>query len=152
MLVIGACSSDSTQNPASTTNDDSTAEVVEQESSVTQDEIETESAPDLSGTWTQTNSNAEDSYQAATISSDSIEVYWVSDGGDTRSLYWAGTFDAPTSAGAHEWESENDAEKTSVAILASSAPTKTFTHEDGEISYEVSALGTTTVVRLGRDE
>lgn len=54
--------------------------------------------PDLVGEWKQTNSNADDAWQAATIAGDAIEVYWVSDNGETKALYWAGSFDAPTTA------------------------------------------------------
>lgn len=45
--------------------------------------------PDLVGEWKQTNSNADDAWQAATIAGDAIEVYWVSDNGETKALYWA---------------------------------------------------------------
>lgn len=107
------------------------------------------SPPDLTGEWKQTNSNSDDSYQAATIQGETIEIYWVSDGGDTKSLYWAGTFIAPTTADEpYKWESINDTEKTSGAMLASSAETKEFTCENGQITYEASAFGTTTTVRL----
>lgn len=105
--------------------------------------------PDLIGEWKQVNSNSDDSWQAATITGDTIEIYWISDNGDTRSLYWAGTFTAPTTADEpYSWDSANDTEKTSTALLASGADTKTFTYEDGQISYEASALGTTMTVRL----
>lgn len=104
---------------------------------------------ELTGEWKQVNSNSEDSWQAATITGDAIEVYWVSDGGDTKSLYWAGSYVAPeTSEKSYTWDSVNDTEKTATALLASSDETKTFTYEAGQISYEVSALGTTTTVRL----
>lgn len=104
---------------------------------------------DLTGEWKQVNSNSEDSWQSATITGDAIEVYWISDGGDTKSLYWAGSYVAPvTSEESYTWDSANDAEKTATALLASSDETKTFTYEAGQISYEVSALGTTTTVRL----
>lgn len=105
--------------------------------------------PDLTGEWKQTNSDSNDSWQAATITDDTIEVYWVSDNGDTKSLYWAGSFEAPTDdAEPYTWESKNDHDKTDSALLASPDDTKTFTYESGELSYEVSALGTTTTVRL----
>lgn len=105
--------------------------------------------PDLTGEWKQTNSDSDDSWQAATITDYTIEVYWVSDNGDTKSLYWAGSFEAPTDAAEpYTWESENDHDKTDSALLASPDDTKTFTYESGELSYEVSALGTTTTVRL----
>ena len=106
---------------------------------------------DLSGTWVQVNSNSEDSYQEAVISGDTIEINWISP--DTKSLYWAGTYVAPTTADEpYTWVSENDTEKTSVALLASSAETKDFTYEDGQLSYEASALGTTMTVRMERQE
>ena len=105
--------------------------------------------PDLTGEWKQVDGNSEDTWQSATITADYIEVYWVSDNGDTKSLYWAGSFTAPTSADEpYTWESANDTEKTSMALLASTAESKTFTYENGQIVYEVTALGTTTTVRL----
>ena len=42
--------------------------------------------PDLSGQWKQINSDSEDNYQGAIVDGDIIEIYWVSDGGDTYSL------------------------------------------------------------------
>jgi hypothetical protein len=106
---------------------------------------------DLSGDWTQSNSQSEDSYQTATITNDEITIYWVSNGGDTKALYWAGTYEAPSEPGAYEWVSENDTSQTDSALLASGAPDKTFSFDGNEISYEVSALGSTTTVRLERD-
>lgn len=104
---------------------------------------------DLVGEWKQTNSNTDDTWQSATIRGDTIEVYWVSDGGDTKALYWAGTFDAPTTADEpYTWESVNDKEQTDMAILASSDDTKVFTYQDGVISYDVSAMGVTQTVNL----
>jgi len=105
--------------------------------------------PDLSSEWKQTNSNSEDSYQVATISGDMIEIYWVSDNGDTKSLYWAGSFVAPTTADEpYIWDSKNDHSKTDSAMLASSDDTKTMTYQNGVLSYEASAMGTTTKVKL----
>ncbi len=102
-------------------------------------------SPDLSGQWKQVNSNSEDSYQGAIIQDDVIEIYWVSNGGDTRSLYWSGTFDAPdTTDEPYVWESENNKARTSSSIMSSSDDTKTFTYEDGQITYSSSIMGTTT--------
>ena len=106
-------------------------------------------APVVTGEWKQVNSNSEDSWQSATIDESTITVYWVSDNGDTKSLYWAGSFTPPETADEpYTWDSENDTEQTSAALLASGDETKTFTYENGQISYDVSALGTTTTVRL----
>lgn len=108
---------------------------------------------DLTGDWKQVNSSSDDSYQQATISGDTIEIYWVSDGGDTKSLYWAGSFEAPTTADEpYSWESKNDHDKTDSALMASSDDTKKFTYEKKQISYEASALGTTTTIRLEKQD
>lgn len=107
--------------------------------------------PDLIGEWKQTNSNSDDSWQAATISNDTIEIYWVSDDGNTKALYWAGTFAAPETADEpYSWESENDKEKTGMALLASGDDIKKFTYNDGVISYDVSAMGVTQQIKLER--
>jgi len=105
--------------------------------------------PDLTGEWKQENSKSADSYQAATISGDTITIYWVSDKGDTKSLYWAGSFVAPTTADEpYSWTSKNDHSKTESALLASSDDTKTMKYQNGVLSYEASAMGTTTTVKL----
>ena len=105
----------------------------------------------LTGTWKQSNSNSEDSYQEATIEGDTIAINWVSNGGDTKSLYWAGTYVAPTEATeSYTWDSVNDKEQTTNAMLASGDDTKTFSYENGVLSYEASALGTTTTIKMER--
>lgn len=107
---------------------------------------------DLTGEWTQSNKNSEDSYQVATISGDTITINWVSNGGDTKSLYWAGSYVAPTEAtDSYSWESANDTEQTDKAMLASSDATKAFKYENGVLSYEASAMGTTTTVKMERE-
>ncbi|CAH0123315.1 hypothetical protein [Microbacterium sp. Bi121] len=118
---------------------------------------QTEEAPapapvpvDLTGTWKQTNSNSPDSFQEATITGDTIEIQWVAP--DQKSLYWAGTVEVPEDGSADfSWESVNDTSKTDGALLASGDETKTFTYKDGELSYEVTALGTTMTVRLAQE-
>ena len=108
---------------------------------------------DLTGDWKQVNSSSDDSYQQATISGDTIEIYWVSDNGDSKSLYWAGSFEASTTADEpYSWESKNDHDKTDSALMASSDDTKKFTYEKNQISYEASALGTTTTIRLEKQD
>lgn len=105
---------------------------------------------DLTGGWKQTNSKSETNYQIAMIADGTIEVYWKSDD-NTTSLYWAGTYVAPTSeTNNYSWDSANDKSRTANALLASGDDTKTFTHKDGVISYSVSAMGVTTTVDLGR--
>lgn len=106
--------------------------------------------PDLSGTWKSPDNNG--SYQEAVITENTIEINWVSDGGQTKSVYWIGTYTAPTEAtDTYEWTSERDKEKTDTALLASTDDTKTFSYSNGKISYTVSALGTTTTLELTRE-
>lgn len=110
---------------------------------------EAQTIPNLAGKWKQSNSASEDSYQHATITADTITVEWVSDGGDTTSTYWVGTYKAPTDATApYVWSSKRDVKATESALLASSDETKEFTYDGDTISYKVSALGTTTKVEL----
>lgn len=102
---------------------------------------------DLTGTWTE--EDPADTYHEAVIKDGTIEINWISDGGDTKSLYWAGSYKAPAEAtDEFNWTSENDKEKTGGALLASGDDTKEFTYKDGVINYEVSAMGTTKTVKL----
>ncbi|RAX49374.1 hypothetical protein DQ353_10075 [Arthrobacter sp. AQ5-05] len=113
---------------------------------------ETPQVPELTGAWRQSNPNSEDAYQQATITADTITVEWVADGGDTTSIYWVGTFAAPTDANEpHTWTSKRDAAATDSALMASTSDTKEFTYEGDTISYKVSALGTTTTVKLKKN-
>lgn len=100
---------------------------------------------DFSGTWKQTGDN--DSYQEAVIADGTIEIYWMST--DTKSLYWAGTFENPDKeVTEYTVISENDHDKTDMAMLASGADTKEITYKDGTLNYDVSAMGTTKTVHL----
>lgn len=117
----------------------------------------TEEAPpaeplDLTGHWKQVNSaTAEESWMEAQIADGVVEVHLVYDGGDTKSLFWAGTYLAPTEPGeSYSWESQNDHTKTDGSILGSSSETKTFTYADGQLSWEFSMMGTTSVIRAER--
>lgn len=152
VLVSAGCASDEPETAAQPTSA-STPSAEQREDAEPEPAEEPPAEPvTLVGEWTQSNSSSDDNYQSATITDDSIEVYWVSDGGDTKSLYWAGSIEVPADAGdSFTWDSANDTSKTDSALLASGDDTKTFTYEAGEISYEVSALGTTSVVRLTQE-
>jgi len=107
---------------------------------------------DLTGGWKQTNSDSETSYQIAMIADDTIEIYWKGDD-ETTSLFWAGTYQPPTSdTKEYIWESESDKGRTETALLASTSDTKTFTYQDGVISYPVTFLGITKTVELKRTD
>lgn len=111
-----------------------------------------QSIPDLSGQWKQVNSDSQNRYQGAIIDGNTIEIYWVVNNGDTYSLYWSGSFVAPTTADElYSWVSDNNKEKTERAMLASHDDTKAFSYANDQISYSSSIMGTTTTVRLERD-
>lgn len=114
--------------------------------------VQEKQIPDLAGDWKQNNSNAEDSWMEASVADEAITVWWVSNNGDTKSLYWAGTYVAPTTADEpYTWESENDTSQTSTALMASSDATKEFAYQEDELSCKVTALGTTMTVRFTRE-
>lgn len=102
---------------------------------------------DLMGNWKQVDGSSDTSYQVAVITADTITVYWVLD--DSQSLYWEGSFTAPTAeTEPYKWVSTNDHDKTDLAMLASSDDTKEFTYKDGQVTYSVSAMGTTKTIKL----
>ncbi len=139
-LFVG-CAGGNGGNSSSTNNNSNSSSV-----------SEPQTPPDLSGNWVQVNKNSEDNYQIATISGDTIEVYFFDKASDTKSLYWAGSFTAPKTADEpYTWNSENDTSKTENALLASGDETKTFTYKDNQISYDVSAMGTTQTVKLEKE-
>lgn len=138
-LSISACGGNN--------NDNGTKEPDTKTTATTEEQTPT----DLTGTWHSEENDG--SYQEAIITENAIEINWVSDGGKTKSLYWAGTYTAPTEyTQKYSWISKNDTEKTDSALLASSDETKEFTYENGKISYEASALGTTTTIELTKQE
>lgn len=106
---------------------------------------------DLTGTWRQINNEDPDAYHEAIIKDGVIEIYWVSNGGDTKSLYWAGSYEAPDGlVGEYSWTSVNDTSKTDGQLLASRDETKTINYKDGQIYYEATALSVTTTRKLER--
>lgn len=152
LLALSACAKKSTpttagqESTASTTN--STTESTKAETTKAETTQATQ-AVDLTGNWKQVNNESADSYQTATIQGNTIEVYWVSESDNSKSLYWAGSYAAPANASeSFSWDSKNDKEKTDNAMLASGDDTKTFTYSNNQLSYSVSAMGTTTTVIL----
>lgn len=106
-----------------------------------------EQPTDLTGTWVSEANGG--SYQEAVISDGTIEINWVNDEEKTKSLYWSGTYEAPTKAvDEFNWTSKGDTEKMSNAIMASQDKAKDFSYKDGVLSYEASALGTTKTVEM----
>lgn len=105
----------------------------------------------LEGKWVQVNGEDGGTIQVAVIDGGTMTIEWVNDAKETRSLYWAGTYDAPTEpSDTWSWTSSADHDRTDSALLASSSDTKDFKYEDGQIVYESSMMGTTWTVRLER--
>lgn len=109
-----------------------------------------EKPADLDGKWTQTNANSDSMRMDAEIAGDSITVNWVQP--ESTSLYWVGSYEAPTAAGDWSWTSKGDTEKMASALLASGDDAKEFhyTAASDEISFEATAMGTTVTVRMKR--
>jgi hypothetical protein len=107
------------------------------------------SISDFNGVWRQVNSTSEDMYQEAVIDGDTITIHWVYNEGDTRAIYWDGSFDRPTEY-VKEYSWTSHAYEGTFGILLSQDETKAFKYEDGQITYMMQIYGTTTTVRLER--
>lgn len=139
-LIIGGCGA----------TNDSKQDINEKDVKVEQTESAKEPL-DLTGTWK--SENNEGSWMEAQIKDSVITINWVSDNGDTKSIYWIGTYIAPEEySEEYSWTSERDKEQTDGALLASPDDTKEFSYTDEELTYEASALGTTTTMHLTKSE
>lgn len=102
--------------------------------------------PDLIGEWREANGSA-DAYHGIRVFGRTIEIYWISDGGNNKTLYWAGTYDPPADGKEpYTWVSQNDINRTSAAVLASGDSVKEFTYKNGKLSYSASILGVTQTI------
>lgn len=102
--------------------------------------------PDLIGEWREAN-GSEDAYHGIRVFGRTIEIYWISDGGNNKTLYWAGTYDPPADGKEpYTWVSQNDINRTSAAVLASGDSVKEFTYKNGKLSYSASVLGVTQTI------
>lgn len=139
-LAISICACGNTNNNSTTSDSES----------VKQEEAKKEPL-DLTGTWK--SENNEGSWMEAEIKDSVITINWVSDNGETKSIYWIGTYEAPEEyTEEYKWTSVRDQEQTDMALLASTDDTKEFTYSDNEITYEVSAMGTTQKMHLTKGE
>ncbi len=108
---------------------------------------EEEETLDLTGVWQ--SEVTDGAYMEATISGETITVNWMDEEDETSALYWIGTYIPPTeSTDEYDWESQGDVDQMSTALLASSDETKEFSYSNGDLSFPVSALGTTTTMHM----
>ena len=141
---VGACGfTAQTSSSSDKTADDTSQSQTEKKSA--------EQPADLTGTWKQTNSEDSESWMEAEITDDTITVQWVGDNGDTRALYWKGSYDKPDKGGDWHWTSQGDTEAMQESMLASQDTTKDFTYTKADgLSWETSAMGVTTVVKTAK--
>lgn len=108
-------------------------------------------APDLSGSWKQSNSRSDVDYMTAVVADGVLTVNWVLGSQDIDAIFWVGTYEAPSDdTSPYTWTSIRDAEATQTAILASTEETKDFTYEDDTIAFDVSLQGESATVELRR--
>lgn len=105
----------------------------------------------LEGTWKQVNSKSDTAWHETIIKGDIITVNWVSDSGDTRALFWEGSYSAPSEPSkTYTWTSEGNREIMDRSILASQEKTKEFNFNGQYLCYEFSALGVSSLAKLER--
>ena len=144
VLALTGCSAGQ-ENPAIDTTDSAVAKSAPTQSPTP------EAVPDLIGNWKQNNANGSDGWTSATITANTIIVNFVTDNGDTTSLFWVGTFTPPKDGKSpYTWTSTRDKAATDSALLASTDDTKEFVLDEGEISFPVSISGTTATVRMSK--
>ena len=108
---------------------------------------------DLSGKWHATNSGDEAAAtMEAEIKDETITIYLVNKKEDTKMLYWQGTVPTPdTTEDKYDFTSEADTEALSQSLLGSQDKTKNFKYENGVLSFDFTALGTTKTIKMEKE-
>lgn len=101
----------------------------------------------LVGTWTGETDTAK---MIATVTDSTIEIMWKTE--DTTALYWKGSFNAPANFSGENTVITSDGDLAAMenSILASRHKTKTFTYDDGELSFELTVMGVTKTIKLSK--
>ena len=138
VLTLGACSGQAQSTSTSTQE----ATPVEQKKPL-----------DLTGKWHATNSGDEAAAtMEAEIKDGTITIYLINKKEDTKSLYWQGTVPAPdTTDNKYDFTSQADTEALSQSLLGSQDKTKDFKYENGVLSFDFTALGTTKTIKMERE-
>ncbi|WP_311141567.1 hypothetical protein [Lancefieldella rimae] len=138
VLTLGACSG---QAQSTSTSTQETASV------------EQKKPLDLSGKWHATNSGDEAAAtMEAEIKDGTITIYLVNKKEDTKMLYWQGTVPTPdTTEDKYDFTSEADTEALSQSLLGSQDKTKDFKYENGTLSFDFTALGTTKTIKMEKE-
>lgn len=105
----------------------------------------------IEGLWKSAESNG--GWLEATVSARDIEVQFVLENGNTRALYWRGSFALPEpGTNTFSYESKRDDALMERALFASQSETKKFTVENGFLRFEVTVQGVTKSFELTRVE
>lgn len=115
--------------------------------------VEQKKPLDLTGKWHATNSADESSATfEAEIKDNVITIYFVDKKADIKSLYWQGTAPAPdTTDDKYNFTSQADTDALSKSLFGSQDKTKDFKYENGVLSFDFSALGTTKTIKMERE-
>jgi hypothetical protein len=104
----------------------------------------------LVGEWHQVNSNP-NGWLTASISGEAIQVNLR--GRDTSSIFWLGSFDTDrTPVGKFKVVSLGDQDAMRWKITASTESKKTFTYNNGDLSFEFSAMGSSTTIHMAKTQ
>lgn len=98
----------------------------------------------LLGNWKNDDPNM---HMSAVVANGTIEIVFESD--TSSALYWKGTFPESATNG-QDISSQGDTEALDASLMGSSETVKEFTYDDGNITYELTALGVTTRVVLAK--
>ena len=100
----------------------------------------------LIGEWYQVNKNP-NGWLTASISGESIQVNLRGRG--SSSIFWMGSFDTSKKPiGKFNVVSLGDQDAMKWKIAASDESKKTFTYNNGDLSFEFSALGSSTIIHM----
>lgn len=102
----------------------------------------------LVGDWHQIGTGIPSTTMTATITEGAIQITLSM--GDTSGIYWLGTFTDWNTSNSFTTISLGDQDAMALDIFASVDTVKTFTYENGDLSYEFSILGNTTTVHLSK--
>lgn len=104
---------------------------------------------ELIGTWSQ--SNADSSLSMTATVTDGKIIIDMHLAGDEGGTYWIGTFDTGKHTTSNFTVTSNgDVAAMSTMLLASQAKTKTFTYDNGDLSFDFSMMGVTRTIHLQR--
>jgi hypothetical protein len=102
------------------------------------------------GEWRQTNANS-DGWMTASISGNSIRVNLR--GRDSNSIFWVGSFDTSRRPhGTFKVVSIGDQRAMKWALMASSEKRKTFSYDNGVLSFGFSALNSSTTIHMTKSK